>query len=244
MAKYYGVVRSEEYLSHYGIKGMKWGVQKAKAAGDTNALSKHYAKASKKLTKLKNKADLNYQLEKKKDYSDRTKLAALDAGIAGGYTAARLGGLGQISLVGAGATAVGLGRAVYNSAKTMGYGSRLTARGHKKAEAKRDKFESEMNKAFSGTKYAVSKKNQSVKKPTKNSDEIRLTAKQKQLEQQWRDAQKEAKIAHDKANGLFVSKKNQAAYDAANQKTRNAFDAFTYSMTKKQRKQYHDRYLG
>lgn len=64
MAKYYGVVRSEEYLSHYGIKGMKWGVQKAKAAGNADALSKQYAKASKKLTKLKNKADLNYQLEK------------------------------------------------------------------------------------------------------------------------------------------------------------------------------------
>lgn len=244
MAKYYGVVRSEEYLSHYGIKGMKWGVQKAKAAGNADALSKQYAKASKKLTKLKNKADLNYQLEKKKHYSDKAKLAALDTGIAGGYTAARLGGLGQISLVGAGATAVGLGRVAYNSAKTMGYRSRLTARGHKKAEAKRDKFENEMNKAFSGTKYAVSKKNQSVKKPTKSSDGIGLTAKQKQLEQQWRDAQKEAKIVHDKANGLFVSKKNQAAYDAANQKTRAAFDAFTYSMTKKQRKRYHDRYLG
>ena len=153
MAKYYGVVRSEEYLSHYGIKGMRWGVQKAKAAGDTSALSKHYAKASKKLAKLKNKADLNYQLEKKKHYSDKAKLAALDAGIAGGYTAARLGGLGQISLIGAGATAVGLGRAVYNSAKTMGYGSRLTARGHKKAEAKRDKFKKEMDSAFKGTRF-------------------------------------------------------------------------------------------
>ena len=28
MAEYYGVQRSEEYLAHYGIKGMKWGVRK------------------------------------------------------------------------------------------------------------------------------------------------------------------------------------------------------------------------
>ena len=35
----------------------------------------------------------------------------------------------------------------------MGYRSRLTARGHKKAEAKRDKFESEMNSAFKGTRF-------------------------------------------------------------------------------------------
>ena len=26
---YYGVTRSDEYLAHYGIKGMKWGDQKS-----------------------------------------------------------------------------------------------------------------------------------------------------------------------------------------------------------------------
>lgn len=29
MAKYYGIERSAEYLEHYGIKGMKWGIRKA-----------------------------------------------------------------------------------------------------------------------------------------------------------------------------------------------------------------------
>lgn len=32
MASYYGVVRSGESLTHYGVKGMKWGVRK-KASG-------------------------------------------------------------------------------------------------------------------------------------------------------------------------------------------------------------------
>ena len=29
MARYYGIVRSEQYLKHYGIKGMRWGVRRA-----------------------------------------------------------------------------------------------------------------------------------------------------------------------------------------------------------------------
>ena len=29
MSSYYGVQRSSEYLAHYGVKGMKWGIQRA-----------------------------------------------------------------------------------------------------------------------------------------------------------------------------------------------------------------------
>lgn len=52
MAQYYGVTRSGEELSHYGIKGMKWGVRKAILTGNERALNRHYRKAAKKLAKL------------------------------------------------------------------------------------------------------------------------------------------------------------------------------------------------
>ena len=52
----YGVERSNEYLAHYGIRGMKWGVRKAIKSGNSARLSKQYAKASKKLAKLEKRA--------------------------------------------------------------------------------------------------------------------------------------------------------------------------------------------
>ena len=63
MAKYYGVVRSEEYLAHYGIKGMRWGVQKAKYKGNDRALARHYAKAQKKIKKYKDRMNVDKQEE-------------------------------------------------------------------------------------------------------------------------------------------------------------------------------------
>lgn len=52
MNHYYGVTRSGETLSHYGVKGMKWGVRKAILTGNQRALDRHYRKAAKKLAKL------------------------------------------------------------------------------------------------------------------------------------------------------------------------------------------------
>lgn len=56
MAQYYGIERSEEYLEHYGIKGMKWRVQKAIRKGDIAVYKKQYKKAVKKLERLEKKA--------------------------------------------------------------------------------------------------------------------------------------------------------------------------------------------
>lgn len=53
MSSYYGVTRSSEYLAHYGVRGMKWGVRKAIQTGDSNQLGKHYYKAAQKLQKLR-----------------------------------------------------------------------------------------------------------------------------------------------------------------------------------------------
>ena len=52
----YAVERSDEYLAHYGIKGMKWGVRKALESGNNKALMRHYRKASRKLAKLEARA--------------------------------------------------------------------------------------------------------------------------------------------------------------------------------------------
>ena len=52
----YAIDRSDEYLEHYGIKGMKWGVRKAVASGISRKLDRQYRKASKKLAKLKARA--------------------------------------------------------------------------------------------------------------------------------------------------------------------------------------------
>ena len=49
MDKYYGVQRSEDYLAHYGIRGMKWGIRKAVDKTGSVHRSKAYLDAEKKL---------------------------------------------------------------------------------------------------------------------------------------------------------------------------------------------------
>jgi len=50
MAEYYAVERSSDYLVHYGVRGMKWGVRKAIDKIRSNMrMSRNYMKAQKKL---------------------------------------------------------------------------------------------------------------------------------------------------------------------------------------------------
>ena len=90
----YAVDRSDEYLAHYGIKGMKWGVQKArdvmlrdKQAG-ARKLARQYKKAMKKLDKLNKNADAQYQVNKALKNSKQAKL-----GLGIGLTGAAIGGV-------------------------------------------------------------------------------------------------------------------------------------------------------
>ena len=80
----YAIERSDEYLAHYGVRGMKWGVRKALAKGGAagaRALSKQYAKAQKKLAKLEKQAG------KSKKYARRAALMGVGAAAAGGLAA-------------------------------------------------------------------------------------------------------------------------------------------------------------
>lgn len=88
MSEYYAVQRSGEYLEHYGIKGMKWGVRKAIADGNGRALRRQYNKAVKKLAKLEKRGASGAKSAK--------KAAAYGAGaaLAGGLAAAGTGGVG------------------------------------------------------------------------------------------------------------------------------------------------------
>lgn len=85
----YAIERSPEYLAHYGIRGMKWGVRKAIQRGDSRALGRQYAKAQKKLAKLEKQAG------KSKKYARRAALMGVGAAAAGGLAAAGTGGINR-----------------------------------------------------------------------------------------------------------------------------------------------------
>lgn len=78
MSNYYAVDRNSEYLSHYGIKGMKWGVRKAIESGNTKAYMRHYNKALKKLAKLEKQANSGAK------YARRAAALGTAAGLTGG----------------------------------------------------------------------------------------------------------------------------------------------------------------
>lgn len=120
--EYYGAptTPTSDYLAHYGVKGMKWGVRKAIASGNDRALGRQYRKAQKKLAKLERQAASG------KKYAKRA--AALGAG------AAAAGGLAAIGTQGV-AQGVGYaGKAFSQGAKGLGgamqrVGGAMTRRG-------------------------------------------------------------------------------------------------------------------
>ena len=158
MSQYYGIQRSDEYLAHYGIKGMKWGVQKAKDRGDQAALNKHYKKASIKLAKLSANANRGLQRTRFDNAKRNMAAGALTSGLgSAGLTYAINAGqpnVGKVSLItgGVGALAGGL----MNSRGIMS-GRHISDKGHARAIQKRNEFAREMSNAFKGTPYGGKK---------------------------------------------------------------------------------------
>lgn len=156
MAEYYGVTRTPEYLAHYGVKGMRWGVRRALKRGDDKALQKHYKKATRKLLKLS--THTNRALMKKQ--YDQAKMNMLyggisSAGLSAGLTAGANSRLPiKKNLLYSGIAGLGGGVAgAFASSKGIMSGRHLSDKGHAKAIAKRDQWQRDMRDAFKGTKY-------------------------------------------------------------------------------------------
>lgn len=118
----YAIERNDNYLAHYGIRGMKWGVRKAIASGNGRALSRQYAKAQKKMAKLDKRA------AKAGKYARRAALMGAGAVAAGGLAAAGTGGVARGIARGAGGIMKGAnaaGDALRAYGRTPGKGSKF-----------------------------------------------------------------------------------------------------------------------
>ena len=114
--EYYGTATTptDDYLAHYGVKGMKWGVRRALKSGNAQKLGKAYAKASKKLAKLEKRA------AKSKSYAKRAAAYGAGAALAGGLAAAGTGRVGSAMRTAGGAigtAASNVGTAIINRGK-------------------------------------------------------------------------------------------------------------------------------
>lgn len=176
MASYYAVERSGEYLAHYGVKGMQWGVRKAREKKDSKRLDRVYRRAVKKARKLNTKADISRSAQEYKGRMEDAKVMGLTGAVtAGGPLAIRAlsrkwnmrtkaaGVAGIVPFYYDSETApnyaapIGgamLGYGAYHLGKGLAAKHRTTPKGHAKAVAKSQNWKSEMKRAFKGTKYA------------------------------------------------------------------------------------------
>ena len=130
----YAVDRSDEYLAHYGIKGMRWGVRKAIERGDQRALARHYRRAQKKLAKLERQASGQDK------YNRRAARLGAAGAVAGGLAAAGTSGIATLmknnakyagfATRGAGTALAGAGKALSKIPGASGIAGKLVGAGY------------------------------------------------------------------------------------------------------------------
>lgn len=118
--EYYGAptTPTSDYLAHYGVKGMKWGVRKAIQSGSERRLSRQFNKAQKKLAKLEKRANNGAK------YARRASRYGAGAALTGGLAIAGTEGVSKgMRFVGKGLNAVGDAARAYG--RTPGKGSKF-----------------------------------------------------------------------------------------------------------------------
>lgn len=247
MSEYYAVVRSTDHLAHYGVKGMKWGVRKNPQKQFYKALKKGIKKTgyAKDVGAMLSRKDVSryenasnrlsnaYRLHRDLEESiyARTSKKPLSASEQKRNRDKLFNASNKLS------QANDNFDSVYGAIKNQNLG---------KYADKKIRYRAPNNsivKMDAGN--ILSAALQSQMKPRKN-DGVHLTEKQKALENEWQAAVRKRKEAIQERNKhLFdIGGKRQAAYDAANAKARESFTNFYDSMSEKQKRRYHDRYLG
>lgn len=157
MSEYYAVQRSDDFLAHYGVKGMKWGVKKAIQKGSDRALRRQYKKAAKKLAKLEKRGANG------KKYAKRAAAYGLGAAAAGGLAVAGTGGVSRL-IRGAGSAGAHATRATGNALSRLGeaaftYGRTPGGRTGKikKMATRYGKAAQRAGEAISGSAHGISK---------------------------------------------------------------------------------------
>lgn len=189
--EYYGspTTPTSDFLAHYGVKGMHWGVRKAIERGSEKALDRQYKKAQKKLSELKDRTNIKKQIKihntakaagiasamaspasviaghmigKKtieKTIENVPKIYNTAKGVVKNGTARRIHYTTMDARIpGYIAGAASLGSAIGNAYVAHRAKKRVLPEGHAKAVKDVKNWQSEMNKAFKGTKYDTSRR--------------------------------------------------------------------------------------
>lgn len=84
-------MHNDDFLMHYGIKGMRWGVRRAIKSKNDKRIARQYAKAQKKLEKLSKRANVEEQRKIAEKYDKASKGARIAGRISLGIAAAGTG---------------------------------------------------------------------------------------------------------------------------------------------------------
>lgn len=152
--EYYGVptTPTEDFIAHYGIRGMKWGVRRARMSGDAKKLSRAHEKAVRKLAKL------DKQAAKSSKYAKRAIGLGIGAGAMGGLAAAGTTGVAKgIGKIG-GAT-MGVSKAVGRGLTLVPGRNKISQALHRQGVAMYRAGErgSELHKKFADVSGAVNR---------------------------------------------------------------------------------------